>query len=121
MNEHDDDISTGTLTPDHERMLARGLGEFDRSTARRRTRRRVVRGTAAAVLVVALALIAARFGTQPNDSTERNVAMGKRSLPAYVELINDDLQLTVELELARACERIGRRGGEVYVVECARR
>ncbi len=121
MNEHDDDISADTLTPDHQRMLARGLGEFDRSTARRRMRRRIMRGTVTAVLVVALALITARFGPQPNSGTERIVAMGKRALPAYVELINDDMQLTVELELARACERIGRRGGEVYVVECARR
>jgi hypothetical protein len=41
-------------------------------------------------------------------------------LPAYVEIIRDDWQLTAELELANACERIGREGGRLFIVECTR-
>jgi hypothetical protein len=42
-----------------------------------------------------------------------------RSLPKYVEIIRGDVQLTAELELANACERISRSDGRLVVVECA--
>jgi hypothetical protein len=40
-------------------------------------------------------------------------------LPAYVEIIGDDLQLAAELEMANACERVARADGRLCVVECA--
>ena len=39
-------------------------------------------------------------------------------LPAYVEIIRDDLQLATELELANACERVARADGRLRIVEC---
>ncbi|MDZ4828900.1 MAG: hypothetical protein SGJ09_01720 [Phycisphaerae bacterium] len=109
---------------EHQRIaLERGLAEFDRAVARRKTRRRAVTGGALALALVAVALIATRFGIGSNQGTPlpnvQFVAV-RQPLPSYVEVIEDDAQLTVELELASACERIGRNAGRIYVMECTR-
>ncbi|MCE9620501.1 MAG: hypothetical protein K8R92_11435 [Planctomycetes bacterium] len=100
----------------HARILERGLAEFDKAVARRRSRRRA--GIAAAVMLI----VFGSYFLLPVVGTEfRNqnlVATAHRPLPAYVEVINDDAHLALELEVANACERVGRRGDRVYIVEC---
>lgn len=91
-----------------EQVLARGLAAFDESARRRRTRRVAARVALATLLLAAGGLVVVR--------TVRPAASG---LPAYVEILVDDRQLTAELELANACERIGRVEGRLVVVECA--
>ncbi len=98
-------------------MLDRGLAEFDRAVRGRRRRRTAATTAALVLLVVSAAAIAFRATSGPRPAEH---VLAGRPLPAYVELITDDRQLTVELELASACERIGRREGRIYVVECAR-
>lgn len=96
-----------SLTDRQQDMLSRGLAAFDVAAGRRRVRRRLVRGAA----VAALALAGGLMFTLLRDA-------GARSLPAYVEIIRGDGQLTAELELANACERISRSDGRLVVVEC---
>jgi hypothetical protein len=108
------------LTNRQEAMLARGLAEFDGVQTRRRRRRRALGGAVAACATIVAAVIAVQALTPPHatsDDEPRQVAVG---LPAYVEIIRDDWQLTAELELANACERIGREGGRLFIVECMR-
>lgn len=103
--------------------LERGLAEFDRAVARKKMRRRAVTGGALALALVAVALLATRFGIGSNNGTPRPdnpLVAARPPLPRYVEVIEDDAQLTVELELASACERIGRNAGRIYVMECTR-
>lgn len=112
----------GSIGPTERRQatLERGLAEFDRTVRRRYVRRRVVRFTLSSFAIVLVVVIATRFGTSDGRSRDAAVLAG-RPLPRYVEVIRDDAQLTLELELASACERIGRgAGGRVYVVECSR-
>ena len=40
-------------------------------------------------------------------------------LPEYVRILVNDAEVTAELELTNACERIERAKGRVVVVECA--
>lgn len=103
------------------RILERGLAAFEARNHARRTLRIALGSGAGAALVAIAAILAIRFATNEtrsstNDSPQQ-IAEG-RALPSYVELIHDDPTLVAELELARACERIDRRGGQVYVVEC---
>jgi hypothetical protein len=106
-------------TERRQATLERGLAEFDRTVRRRYVRRRVVRFTLSSLAIVLVVVIATRFGTDGSRSNDGAVLAG-RPLPRYVEVIRDDAQLTLELELASACERIGRgAGGRVYVVECS--
>ena len=95
------------LTPRQLDTLARGLAAFDGSARARRARRSA--GRAALVVAgLAAAVVAA-------DRMLRPPAQG---LPAYVEIIGDDLQLAAELELANACERVARADGRIRIVEC---
>ena len=96
-----------SLTNRQQDMLSRGLAAFEVAAGRRRVRRRLMRGAAAAVLALAGGVAFALLGHA-----------GSRSLPAYVEIIRGDVQLTAELELANACERISRSDGRLVVVEC---
>jgi hypothetical protein len=98
--------------------LERGLAAFDAAVAARRARRRAAAGAVALLAVVAGALIAQRF-LAPAAMPDADLRLAARSLPDYVQLITDDEHLNVELALADACERIGRSGGRVYVVECS--
>ena len=95
------------LTPRQQDMLARGLAAFDGAARARRTRRKV-RGAGLLAAALAIAVLAA-------DRRMHPVATG---LPAYVEIIGDDLQLAAVLAAANACERIGRTDGRLCVVEC---
>ena len=95
------------LTPRQKDTLAHGLSAFDAAARGRRTRRAVIRG-GLLVAGIALAAVAADRMVRPPD----------RGLPAYVEIIGDDLQLAAELAAANACERIGRTDGRLCVVEC---
>lgn len=109
------------LTPSQQETLRRGLEAFDAAVVRRRVTRRVVRrmmqGTAASLLVAVTALCAVAL-LRPTPQPRHQTVLVGRPLPAYVEIIRDDAHLTLELELASACERIGRTGGKLYVVEC---
>lgn len=96
-----------TLTDRQQHMLARGLAAFETASAKRRARRRIMRGASAAA--IALAAGAVMFLT---------TRAGPSGLPPYVEIISGDVQLTAELELANACERINRAEGRLVVVEC---
>lgn len=96
-----------SLTNRQQDTLARGLAAFEVAAGRRRARRRLARGAAVAVLALAGGIAFALLGDA-----------GSRSLPAYVEIIRGDAQLTAELELANACERISRSDGRLVVVEC---
>lgn len=96
-----------SLTDRQQDMLNRGLAAFEVAAGRRRARRRLARSAAVAALALAGGLAFALL----SDA-------GSRSLPAYVEIIRGDGQLTAELELANACERIGRSDGRLVVVEC---
>lgn len=96
-----------SLTSRQQDTLARGLAAFEVAAGRRRARRRLARGAAVAVLALAGGIAFALLGDA-----------GLRALPAYVEIIRGDVQLTAELELANACERIGRSDGRLVVVEC---
>ena len=95
------------LNPRQKDALARGLSAFDAAVRARRTRRAVTRG---GLLVAGIALAAV--------AADRMVRPPERGLPAYVEIIGDDLQLAAELAAANACERIGRTDGRLCVVEC---
>ena len=99
------------------RALDLGLKEFDRVVARRR---RVRRGAGVAVFVLiagtaAFFLLRTQITIEPKPGI---VAIAHRQLPAYVEVITDDTRLALELEVANACERVGRKGDRVYIVEC---
>ena len=96
-----------SLTSRQQDTLARGLAAFEVAAGRRRARRRLARGAAVAVLALAGGIAFALL----SDA-------GSHSLPAYVEIIRGDGQLTAELELASACERISRSDGRLVVVEC---
>lgn len=96
------------LTPRQDRTLALGIAAFDAAARRRRIRRGALR-TAAFAAVATACVVALR---QP-------AAPAAPSLPAYVEIIEDDRQLAAELALARACERIERSAGRLLVVECS--
>lgn len=96
------------LTDRQRQILASGLSAFTTAARTRRMRRSVGRG-------VALTAIAVLAGVAVNTWL-RPTAPG---LPAYVEIIEGDLQLMDELQLASACERIERSGGRLHVVECA--
>ena len=89
-------------------ILARGLAAFDEAARRRRARRGAARVALAALVIGTAGLVVLR-ATRPAAST----------LPPYVEILVDDRQLVAELELANACERIGRIEGRLVVVECA--
>lgn len=95
------------ITPRQLDTLARGLAAFDGAAGARRSRRAVIR---ASLLFagIAVAVIAADGMLNPTA----------RGLPAYVEIIGDDLQLAAELEMANACERVARADGRLRVVEC---
>lgn len=96
------------LNESQQKMLALGLAAFDAAARRRRTFRRATQGVVAAAMVVACAVVAGRVrGTEA------------ARLPDYVEFIANDAQLTAELELANACERIDRDDGRLLVIECA--
>lgn len=69
-------------------------------------------------LVVLLAL-AALLVAVAGLVLQRLVRPAPSPLPPYVEILVDDRQLVAELELANACERIGRVEGRLVVVECA--
>lgn len=97
-----------TLTNRQQEMLSRGLAAFDAEAARRRARRRIARGAAVAALALA-----------GGASVALLRGHGTPSLPPYVEIIVGDVQLTAELELANACERISRAEGQLLVVECS--
>jgi len=95
------------LTDSQQAALARGLAAFDQSARRRRVRRQAVRfGSVAAVLSVC-AVLAHRASVPVSDG-----------LPASVELVRDDAQLSAELEFANACERFNRTDGRLVVLEC---
>ncbi|MBI1302937.1 MAG: hypothetical protein GC172_04010 [Phycisphaera sp.] len=98
-----------TLDDTRKKTLALGLAAFDAAARRRRLIRRATQGAAVAVLVLACAAVAGRA-----------LRSEAPRLPAYVELIPNDAQLTGELELANACERIDRNDGLLLVIECAR-
>jgi hypothetical protein len=51
-------------------------------------------------------------------AADRMLRPPAQGLPAYVEIIGDDLQLAAELELANACERVARADGRIRIVEC---
>lgn len=105
------------LTPDRQAALDRGLQAFDRRVAVRRVHRRIVRGVTSLAVVASLAWLAARYSAHPDGG---RIVVHRAPLPTYVEIIHDDIQLAAELDRANACERIGRRGGDIYVVECTR-
>jgi hypothetical protein len=99
------------------RILEAGLAEFDRCVARRRRARSAVAGLggiAAIALVAALALGPGGRSAAPPPSP----TLVRVSLPSYVEILDCDEQLVAELELADACERIGRSAGRLFVIEC---
>ena len=96
------------LTDRRREVLERGLAEFDAATRRRRTRARAGRSFAAVALVAACTVVVLR-----------TIAPAAPALPGYVEVISGDLELTTELALAKACERIDRADGRLVVVECA--
>jgi hypothetical protein len=96
------------LTEHQTQTLARGLEEFERA----HRRRRFIRAGAPLVVAVAVAAgIAAAMLLAP--------AARIASLPAYVELIEDDRALAEELSFAYACERFERNDGRLIVLECA--
>ena len=103
----------------HRIALERGLNEFDRAVDRRRSRRRAVTVGAMGLVVVVVATVAMRLNSTTTPPIQPKI-IAIRALPSYVEIITDDAQLTVELELANACERIGRNAGRIYVMECTR-
>jgi len=110
------------MNNDEERRratLERGLLAFDRAVATKRLRGRVVRGSVAVLAIAAVAFAAARFGAS-RRAINGTTHIASRPLPSYVQVIRDDAQLTLELELASACERIGRASGRIYVAECTR-
>lgn len=96
-----------TLNDRQQATLARGLDALELATRRRRNRRRAVRGGAALSLVLLVGTVLYRASIP-----------APAALPGYVEIVRDDRQLVAELELANACERISRSGGELVVVEC---
>jgi hypothetical protein len=73
-------------------------------------------GIAATALAIAVASYLLLPANRP--AAAPSLASATRALPAYVQVITDDAQLNSQLELANACERVGRREGRVYVVEC---
>lgn len=95
------------LTPRQLDTLARGLAAFDGAARARRSRRTAGR---AVLLVAGLAFAVV--------ATDRMVRRPVQGLPAYVEIIGDDLQLAAELEMANACERVARAEGRIRIVEC---
>ncbi|MFO0826753.1 MAG: hypothetical protein U0572_01280 [Phycisphaerales bacterium] len=108
---------------DHQRVaLERGLAAFDRAVARRTRRRRIAGAVGAAFALVAVGVAAQLLALRWHDrgAGQSPLIAARKPLPTYVEIIHDDGQLVAELELASACERIGRTGGRMYVVECAR-
>jgi len=96
------------LTDRQRQVLERGLSEFDAATRRRRTRAWAGRSLAAVALVAACTAVALRA-----------FAPAAPGLPGYVEVISGDLELSSELALAKACERVDRADGRLVVVECA--
>jgi hypothetical protein len=96
-----------TLTDSQQQVLDRGLAAFDAASGRRRTRRRLVRGCGAALVVAVCGVVATRMREDAPPP-----------LPAYVEIIANDTQLTGELALANACEKIDRHEGRLLVIEC---
>ncbi len=110
------------LTDRQEAQLARGLAEFDGSARRRRRRRRAIGGALGACVTIAAALLAVSALTPPQGAGGKSdpAQQFAQGLPDYVEIIGEDWQLTAELELANACERIGRDGGRLFIVECTR-
>ena len=95
------------LTERQQQVLSRGLASFDAATRARRIRR----SAALAVSAVAVLAIATVVGVR--------LLQPPPSLPAYVEIIRDDPQLSSELALANACERFERSQGRFTVVECS--
>jgi len=94
------------LSPRQQQALAFGLSAFDRAClARRRARRAWSVGG-----VLALALAIGLMVSHMQRATR---------LPDYVQILSSDAQVTAELELANACERIRRTENRVVVVECA--
>ncbi|MFO0962239.1 MAG: hypothetical protein U0625_04965 [Phycisphaerales bacterium] len=108
------------------RALEQGLAAFDAAQTSRRRRRRtlaaalvvVVAGTGAAILLRGPAPVDPPLLAGSPGAPGTVVAAARRPLPAYVHLIEDSTQLALELEEANACERVGRRGSRVYIVEC---
>jgi hypothetical protein len=96
------------LTDRRREVLERGLAEFDAATRRRRTRAWAGRSLAAIAVVAACTVVVLR-----------TVAPAVPALPRYVEVISGDLELSSELALAKACERVDRADGRLVVVECA--
>lgn len=102
----------------HDRILARGLAAFDARVSKQRGRRRVVAAACAACAIGGAAWLFMQ--ALPSRGVPAHHASATPILPAYVSIIKDEAQLNVELALASACERVGRRGSQIYVVECAR-
>lgn len=101
-----------------ERTLARGLAAFDAAVASRRRRRQTLRAAIVVCCVSTLAVVGA-FGIRAMSRHEpQPIHIARRALPAYVTIIENEVQLAAELEAANACERVARRGGELFVVEC---
>ncbi len=101
-------------------MLAAGLDAFDRRVENRRRWRRAGAGLVLTALVVAA--LAGVLGGPPGVVPAPAPGSGlqaRRPLPAYLEIIRDDASLSSELALADACERVGREGDRVFLVECA--
>jgi len=96
-----------TLTDRQQETLSRGLSAFDAASRRRRVRRRIHRVGSVAAIVAVCAVLADRASRR-----------GPLPLPASVEIVRDDAQLSAELELANACERVSRVDGRLVVVEC---
>lgn len=108
--DHDSDAA-------RSRILEAGLAEFDRRVARRRRARGAVAGLggmAAILLVAALAVVPGGRTAAPPPGP----VLVQLALPSYVEILDHDEQLVAELELADACERIGRSAGRLFVIEC---
>lgn len=113
MLSHDSDAA-------RDRILKAGLAAFDRRVIRRRRTRTALAGlggTAAIVLVATMALGPGSRTTAPAP-TPTAPTIARVSLPAYVQILDEDEQLVAELELANACERIGRSAGRLFVIEC---
>ncbi|MBM4106859.1 MAG: hypothetical protein FJ257_11385 [Phycisphaerae bacterium] len=96
------------LSDRQQAMLDRGLSEFRRATRVRRAR---LTAAAVASMVVVLAAIGVVFSRSAWRTSSSE-------LPEYVEIIQSDLQLVGELQLARACEQIERTDGRIRVQEC---
>jgi hypothetical protein len=129
MNPRDERNESGmdgasNLEARREEILSCGLAAFDASVASRHRRHRVVRAAVILCCVSTLAVagtigIRAMSPEPQHEPRPEPVTIARRPLPPYVTIIESEVQLAAELELANACERVARRGGEIFVVECS--